>query len=300
MKCNIANILKCSIYGEKVLVIKKNSLLRDLIQEQKSHNKTIALVATMGYLHAGHASLIKEAKKSCDIVIVSIFVNPLQFNVTSDLTNYPRDLDADSILCENMNADVIFAPENSEMYPNGAQYTNVIVNQMDKNLCGRTRPGHFLGVCTIVSKLFNLIQPDIAFFGKKDIQQLRIIETMVKELNFPIKVVGCDTVRDFDGLALSSRNKHLLKSERSESVVVPNMLNYILNLIKQGESRVTVLLEKGKAFLNQCEIAKLDYLEIVDYTNLQLLDKVEGHIIVATAVFIGKARLIDNVVYKIE
>lgn len=283
-----------------MLIIKEIAALRDFVYKQKSQNKTIGFVPTMGYLHAGHAKLIEIAKKSCDVVIVSIFVNPLQFNVASDLTNYPRDLDTDAKLCKNVNVDVIFAPSEQEMYPHGRPNVAVTVNELDKNLCGATRPGHFIGVCTVVNKLFNIVAPNKAFFGRKDIQQLRIVETMVTELNFQIEVIGCDTVRADDGLALSSRNKHLSREEREAGIIVPNLLKYIVDLIEAGELNVANLLKKGEMFLDQCKIAKLDYLQIVNYDKLQLLDTVHGRIVIATAIFIGKTRLIDNIIYEVK
>lgn len=281
-------------------VIKKISTLREYVSEQKLLGKTIGLLTTMGALHDGHGRLMEIAKDTSDIVIVSIFVNQLQFNVADDFINYPRDLAKDVIFCENMSVDVVFAPSEEDIYPNGIQNTCVTVNQLDRNLCGRTRPGHFLGVCTVLSKFFNIILPDKVFFGKKDIQQLRIVETMVKELNFPIEVIGCDTIRAKDALALSSRNKHLSPQEREESVIIPRLLYYIVDLIKCGEIDVTHLVKQGESFLSQSKIAKLDYLEIVDYDQLQLLDVAKGTIIIAVAVFIGRTRLIDNIIYEVK
>lgn len=282
-----------------MLVFKDIFILRQFVNEQKFLGKKIGLLTTMGALHDGHGRLMEIVKQSSDIIIVSIFVNRLQFNVVDDFVHYPRDLEKDVAFCLNMSVDVVFAPSEDDIYPNGMQNTCVTVNQLDKNLCGRTRPLHFLGVSTVLNKFFNIITPDLVFFGKKDIQQLRIVETMVKELNFPIKVVGCDTIRAKDGLALSSRNKHLSEKEREESVIVPQLLNHIVDLIENGELSVSTLIKKGKLFLNNCKIAKLDYLEIVDHDQLQILDAATGTIIIAVAVFIGTTRLIDNIIYKV-
>lgn len=282
-----------------MLVIKDISTLREFVSQQKLQDKKIGLLTTMGSLHDGHGRLMAIAKKSSDIAIVSIFVNRLQFNDKNDFINYPRDLDKDVVFCQNMEVDVVFAPSEDEIYPHGIQNTSVTVNQLDKNLCGRTRPGHFQGVCTVLNKFFNIITPDKVFFGQKDIQQLRIVETMVAELNLPIEVIACDTIRANDGLALSSRNKHLSITERTVSVIVPNVLNYLVDLIQQGEVEVIDLVKKGEMFLNNSKIAKLDYLEIVDYDQLQLLDIARGRIIIAIAVFFGTTRLIDNVIVEI-
>lgn len=290
-------------------VIATISEMRQLVKNFRQKNQSIALVPTMGFLHAGHAALIKNARLNADIVIVSIFVNPLQFNVKSDLDNYPRDLDGDALFCKNLGIDIIFAPNAIEMYPNGKINAMININNLDKNLCGRTRVGHFTGVCSVVSKLFNIITPDVTFFGKKDIQQLRIIETMVDDLNFNVSVVGCETIREDDGLALSSRNTHLSTFERIKSAIVPELLQYILGLIQNGLYEVETLMLKGREFLKESNSSffggvedpniKLDYLEIVDYQNLQLLEKVEGKFIIATAIFIGNTRLIDNIMYEI-
>lgn len=281
--------------------------MKNLVVTAQQNNKSVALVPTMGSLHSGHGSLIELAKKSCDFVIVSIFVNPLQFNVESDLLNYPRNLEKDALFCQNLGVDIIFAPSVIEMYPNGNINAIISINNLDKNLCGRTRPGHFTGVCSVVGKLFNIVSPNMAFFGKKDIQQFRIIETMVDDLNFSVKVIGGETIRDEDGLALSSRNVHLSRKGREVSVLVPQLLEHILSLIKAGLYDVKDLLEKGLDFLKKSSCSaefegisiKLDYLEIVDYKNLQLLEKVSGKFIIATAIFIDNTRLIDNLIYQV-
>lgn len=282
-----------------MLVIQDIRSLRGFVQTQKNNGKTIGFVPTMGYLHVGHQQLMQLAKQHCDIVIVSIFINPLQFGPTEDLNNYPRNLDADIQLCESVGVSLIFTPQVNEIYPNGTPHVSVMINKLGDNLCGASRPGHFTGVCTVVTKLFNLVTPDLAFFGCKDIQQFRIIETMVEDLNFPIKIISCDTVRASDGLALSSRNSYLSATERIAALVVPNLLHYIVAQIEDGNYDVNSLIKSGKEFIKKCAMARLDYLQIVDYTHLQLLNKVQGTIVIATAIFIGKTRLIDNIIYTL-
>ena len=274
--------------------------LRNLVAKYKQQNKTIALVPTMGYLHKGHQSLMFKAKQECDIVITSIFVNPLQFGANEDLDKYPRNLDGDIALCKESNIDVLFTPHCSEIYPDGQSLSYVNISKLDNNLCGASRPGHFKGVCTVISKLFNLTSPDKAYFGRKDIQQLRIIETMVNDLNFPLEIIGCDTIRCDDGLALSSRNSYLSTIEREAAIIVPQLLNYIVSLIKTGQVDVSKLIQSGINFLSECKIARLDYLQIVDYSNLELLDTVKDKVIIASAIYIGKTRLIDNIIYSVS
>lgn len=290
-------------------IIHDIATMRQAIMLVKKQGQSIGSVLTMGYLHQGHSELIRQAQRNSDFVVVSIFINPLQFDNKNDLAKYPKNLLKDQELCQNLGVDVIFAPSIEEMYPNQEILTTVNIKKMDQNLCGRTRIGHFHGVCTVVSKLFNIIQPDMGFWGQKDIQQVRIIDTMVHDLNLPIKIIPVATVREGDGLALSSRNIHLSKEDRQFSVLVPQLLQYILGLIQNGLYDVKNLLLKGQQFLKDEYLAtsteienpniKLDYLEIVDYQNLQLLQKVQGKFIIATAIFIGNTRLIDNVIHEI-
>lgn len=281
-------------------IIQDISSLRKLVAISKQQNKIIGLVPTMGYLHRGHQALMLKAKQECDIVITSIFVNPLQFGVNEDLDKYPRNLDGDITLCKESSVDVLFTPTCNEIYPHGQPLTYVNTTKLDNNLCGASRPLHFKGVCTIVSKLFNLTLPDKAYFGCKDIQQLRIIEAMVEDLNFPIEIIACDTVRNDDGLALSSRNSYLSPIERETAIIVPQLLNHIVYLIQAGQLDVKSLIQSGLSFLSECKIAKLDYLQIVDYSNLELIDQVKNKIIIACAVYIGKTRLIDNIIYDLK
>lgn len=264
------------------------------------HNtKSIGFVPTMGYLHNGHLSLIEEAKRTTDTVIVSIFVNPLQFGPNEDLDKYPTDITNDTELCKKAGVDVLFIPPINEMYANGyPPNTTVNIVNLDKYLCGAKRQGHFDGVCTIVCKLFNIVQPKKAFFGRKDIQQLRIIETMVADLILPVEIIPCETIRDIDGLALSSRNSYLSPNERQDALVVPKLLNLVLEQIKSGETNASKILDNAKAYLATINSAKLDYLEIVDYDNLQLQEIIYGKVVIATAIYIGKTRLIDNIIYN--
>ncbi len=271
--------------------------------ENSSAKSLIGLVPTMGYLHSGHQALMKTAKQQCDIVVVSIFVNPLQFGANEDLDKYPRNLEGDMQICEEAAVNVIFAPTASEMYPKGKPSTYVNTRDLDRYLCGASRPGHFEGVCTVVSKLFNIVQPDKAFFGRKDIQQLRIIETMTAELNFPVEIIGCDTERAADGLALSSRNSYLSSEERNLALIVPQVLAHIVAKINQGIDNTFELISEGEACIESFQTQypqaaiRLDYLQIVDYERLQLLEKIQGSVIIAVAIFIGKTRLIDNFIH---
>lgn len=282
-----------------MIIIKTISNMREFI---KMHtNKIVGFVPTMGYLHLGHISLMKTAKQSSDIVIVSIFVNPLQFGANEDLDKYPSNIISDIDYCTKVGVDVLFLPDTNEIYKNGyPPNSSVSINNLDQHLCGAKRIGHFNGVCTIVSKLFNIITPNKAFFGRKDIQQLRIIEQMVNDLNFAVEIVGCDTVRAPDGLALSSRNSYLSTVEREEALVVSNVLEKIFNLIKDGQDEIKILLNTAHDFLKQYPNVRLDYLQIVDYNNLQPLNFIKGKIIIATAIFIGKTRLIDNIILDLN
>lgn len=280
-------------------IIKTKSELRTLIAFYKQQGKSIGLVPTMGYLHAGHESLMQSARKECDIVVVSIFINPLQFGANEDLDKYPQDIPADTSLCQQNNVDILYLPAASDIIGYGMQpLTYVNISKLDQNLCGAKRPGHFRGVCTIVAKLFNLITPDKAYFGKKDIQQLRIIEHMVADLDFPVQIIGVETYRNSDGLALSSRNSYLTEEELKKAVIVPQTLHFILGLINSGISDSDTLVKRGKEFIEKASItnAKLDYLEIVDNQSLQKVSKISQSGIIAIALFIGKTRLIDNII----
>jgi len=257
--------------------------------------KTMGLVPTMGALHEGHLSLVRMAKAQCDLVVVSIFVNPLQFGPNEDLAKYPRNFDRDCDLLEREGVDFILAPSVEEMYPAGA-VTYVTVESLSDKLCGRSRPGHFRGVTTVVSKLFNIVQPDRAFFGQKDAAQSTIIRRMVRDLNIPVQVVIGAIVREPDGLAMSSRNAYLDVPQRKSALVLHRSLQTVQALFDQGERRVQTLIEAGKQAFGRDPSVQLDYLEIVDPETLDPVDDLLRGALVAVAAFVGKARLIDNLV----
>lgn len=275
--------------------------LQNKIQQLKQQSKSIGFVPTMGFLHDGHLSLIDEARKLCDVVIVSIFVNPLQFGPNEDFSNYPRALERDLELCASREVDLVFAPQVEELIP---QETLVVlnVNQLGSNLCGKSRPNHFQGVCTIVNKLFNLIQPDYAFFGQKDIQQFKIIERMVNDLFIPVKLKMVKTIRASDGLALSSRNKYLSTEQRQQALIVPQVIEFIVNHVielRKYQSQITqeqydILLNQAKEMVVKIPDGRVDYLEIISSNNLQYTENIAQELIIAAAVFIGTTRLIDN------
>ncbi len=256
--------------------------------------KTVGLVPTMGALHEGHLALVRVAKAQCDLVVVSIFVNPIQFGPNEDLAKYPRDFERDRELLQQEGVNFIFAPSVDEMYPVGA-VTYVTVESLSDKLCGRSRPGHFRGVTTVVSKLFNIIEPDRAFFGQKDAAQSTIIRRMVRDLNIPVQVVICPIVREPDGLAMSSRNAYLDSQQRESALTLYRSLMTVQELFDQGESRVEVLIEAGKQAFEQEPSVRLDYFEIVDPDTLDPVDDLSRGGLVAVAAFVGKARLIDNI-----
>lgn len=279
-------------------IIRTKSDLRTLICTYKNQGKVIGFVPTMGYLHAGHASLMQLARGGNDVVIVSIFINPLQFGANEDLDKYPRNIRGDTELCQKNNVDILYLPESYDILGTNLHLLSYVnITLLDQNLCGAKRPGHFKGVCTIISKLFNLITPDKAYFGRKDIQQLRIIERMAADLDFPVQIIGGETSRDKDGLAFSSRNAYLSDEERKMAIIVPETLEFIRNLIDSGISSSEALIAQGQQFISNANIsnAKLDYLEIVDDILLQKVTEIKQNIIVAIALYIGKTRLIDNI-----
>ena len=265
--------------------------VRELVNQWKKEGKTIGLVPTMGYLHEGHLSLIEKCKKENDKVIVSIFVNPTQFGENEDLTSYPKDIKRDSSLCENLGVDLIFNPDASEMYQDACTFVNI--ESLSNHLCGKSRPIHFRGVCTIVSKLFIIINPDNAYFGQKDAQQLAIIKKMVKDLNFDINIVGCPIVREEDGLAKSSRNVYLNPKERKAALCLSRAINVGKNLANT-ETNADKIKSEMRKIIEAEPLAKLDYIEIVDNDTMQPVSKMKENTLAAMAVFIGKTRLIDN------
>lgn len=266
---------------------------RNIIKAWKKSGLTVGLVPTMGFLHEGHESLIKKAAAENDKVVVSIFVNPIQFGPNEDLEAYPRDLEKDKATCLNAGADLIFNPSPDEMYFDNA-VTSVTVGELTEGLCGSKRPIHFQGVCTVVSKLFNIMTPDKAYFGEKDAQQLAVIKRMVRDLNFDIDIVGCPIVREEDGLAKSSRNTYLSKDERKAAVILNESLNLAKEALKNGELYASKLANIISKKIASEPLAKIDYIEIVDSTDLKPVCTMTSSLLVAIAVYIGKTRLIDN------
>ncbi len=283
---------------EEIMVVKTTSEIRNIVKEWKKQGLTVGLIPTMGYLHEGHQSLIKAAAEQNDRVVVSVFVNPIQFGANEDLATYPRDLDMDKKKSKEAGAHVIFNPEVEEMYPEEI-LTYVNVEKLDRGLCGAKREGHFRGVCTVVSKLFNIVKADRAYFGKKDAQQLAIIQKMVKDLNFDIEVIACDIVREEDGLAKSSRNTYLSTDERKSALVLSNTLKLMEAKLKAGEKDAKALVEFAIDKIEEEKLAKVDYIEVVDAKSLGKVEQVENDVLIAMAVFIGKTRLIDNLTFEV-
>ena len=269
--------------------------VRKQVKEWRKEGLTVGLVPTMGYLHEGHKSLIDKAVAENDRVVVSVFVNPIQFGPSEDLASYPRDLERDVELCEKAGANVIFHPEDSEMYFDDF-CTYVDMDDLTKGLCGKTRPTHFRGVCTVVSKLFHIVAPDRAYFGQKDAQQLAVIRRMVRDLNFDLEIVGCPIVREEDGLAKSSRNTYLNAEERKAAVVLHKGLTEGEKLLQAGEKDAAKVIAAVREVIEKEPLAKIDYVELVDWNTLKPVNTVEDTVLVAIAVYIGKTRLIDNVI----
>lgn len=272
--------------------------IREEIKGWKKAGLTVGFVPTMGYLHEGHASLMKEAKKQCDKVVVSIFVNPMQFGVNEDLDSYPRDLEADKVLCQQVGVDLIFHPQVEEMYAEGF-CSFVDMDGLTKELCGKSRPIHFRGVCTVVNKLFNIVQPHKAFFGQKDAQQLAVICRMVKDLNMDIEVIGCPIIREEDGLAKSSRNTYLNEEERKAALILSKTIFMGEELVRKGERSSIKLLSLMREMLASEPMAEIDYVEAVSMDTIEKIQILEGNVLVAIAVKIGRTRLIDNFIATI-
>ncbi|MCR5586238.1 MAG: pantoate--beta-alanine ligase [Lachnospiraceae bacterium] len=274
-------------------IIEKIDELREIVKKWRLEGKTVGLVPTMGYLHEGHKSLIVRAVAENDKVVVSDFVNPMQFGPTEDLATYPRDLDHDAKLVEDAGADLIFHPEPSEMYLDDFS-SYVDMNTLTKGLCGKTRPIHFRGVCTVLAKLFNIVTPDKAYFGQKDAQQLAVVKHMVSDLNFGLEIVGCPIIREEDGLAKSSRNTYLSPEERKAGLVLSRSLKHGKEAIEAGEKDATKVIGLITDEINKEPLAKIDYVEIVTWPDLKEVSTIEGSVLCAMAVYIGKTRLIDN------
>lgn len=271
---------------------------REVVKGWKAQGLKVGLVPTMGYLHEGHESLIKKAVSENDRVVVSVFVNPTQFGPNEDLDKYPRDLEMDSKLCENAGASLIFHPESEDMYYKDAS-TFVEVGGLTTGLCGSSRPTHFRGVCTVVSKLFNIIPAHRAYFGEKDAQQLAVIKRMVRDLNFDIEVVGCPIIRETDGLAKSSRNIYLSPEERKAALVLNKSLSMAKKLLEDGERNPDNIKKLIRKNIEKEDLAKIDYIEVVNRESLEMVKEIKEDVLVALAVYFKKARLIDNFTYHI-
>ncbi|HCF51396.1 MAG TPA: pantoate--beta-alanine ligase [Syntrophomonas sp.] len=277
-----------------MLILDRVGSAQEWCMAQKKAGNTIGLVPTMGYLHEGHLSLVEQARSKCDIVVVSIFVNPIQFGVGEDFETYPRDLSRDQDLLEEKHVDALFAPSISEMYPPGYRTFVEVGGEITAKLCGASRPGHFKGVTTVVSKLFNICVPDKAFFGQKDAQQVMVIEKMVRELNFPLEIVRVPIVREEDGLAKSSRNVYLDAEQRQQALVLSRALKEAHSRIERGERDVARLKEIMREVIAASPQAIIDYVEIYDAADLGDVDQVDRKILMALAVKFGSTRLIDN------
>jgi len=283
-----------------VKILSKIEDVRKELKSFRSMGKTIGYVPTMGFLHEGHMSLIKKARLENEIVVVSIFVNPTQFGPNEDLESYPRDMERDKFLCENEKVDIIFNPESSEMYGEGFSTYVETFGDITKKLCGASREGHFRGVTTVLTKFFNIVNPDKAYFGQKDAQQVAVVKKMVREMNFPLQIISCPIVREKDGLALSSRNTYLTDVERKDAVILSKSLFEAKKLIENGEKSA----KKIKKFIidkiNTVSYAKIDYIEIVDSLTLDDMDEIVGDVLIALAVKFGKPRLIDNITVEVN
>ena len=275
------------------MLVKEIKELRSLIKEWKRKGLSVGFVPTMGALHEGHESLIKKAVLENDKVIVSVFVNPTQFGPNEDFDSYPRDINKDLNLCTNAGAALVFNPEPSEMYFENKS-TSVSVSNLTNVLCGAKRPGHFDGVCLVVSKLFNIVTPDKAYFGQKDAQQVAVLKRMVRDLNIDVEIVPCPIIREEDGLAKSSRNTYLSEAERTAALVLSKSLNIAKELLENGERNADKIKEIMKEEILKEPLAKIDYVEIVDSDSLENVENIEKSILVPIAVYIGKTRLIDN------
>jgi len=278
-------------------VIKTIKEMKEFSSQARRAGKTIAFVPTMGYFHDGHLSLMREGRRRGNLLMISLFVNPTQFGPNEDFKNYPRDFERDSKMAEEVGVDVLFAPEASDMYPLNHQ-TIVRVEKVTQNLCGRSRPIHFQGVTTVVMMLFEIVMPQVAIFGEKDYQQLVTIQQMVRDLHLSVEVVGMPTVREVDGLAMSSRNAYLLPEERKAALSLYRSLQKAKELLRKGERKADRILHEMKGIFQSEPLVRIDYVQICDATTLQDVDRIEGDVVVALAAYLGKTRLIDNLVYR--
>jgi pantoate--beta-alanine ligase len=280
-------------------IIRSPKIMQKICMELKRKGKIIGFVPTMGYLHKGHLSLVRIAKKRSDVLVVSIFVNPTQFGPKEDFAKYPRDFKRDRFLLEKEGCDFVFAPRIKDMYPEG-YLTYVNVEKITGKLEGAIRPGHFQGVTTVVAKLFDIVQPDVAVFGQKDAQQAVVLKKMVDDLNYGIKVIISPTVRERNGLALSSRNVYLSKEERKQAKVLYQALRLAKEMIKNGERSPSKIVSKMNKLIDKQPLAEIDYIAITDAHSLELLNRLKGEILISLAVRFGKTRLIDNIKLKVS
>jgi len=278
-------------------IVETISRMSTLVKIAKKEGKTIGFVPTMGYLHEGHLSLARAAKKHTDVVVMSIFVNPLQFGPNEDLSKYPRDFKRDEEMARLAGVDILFYPSEKEMYPEGYS-TYVEVKGLSETLCGLSRPGHFKGVATIVAKLFGIVRPDIAYFGQKDAQQVAVIRKMASDLNMAIEIMAMPIVREKDGLAMSSRNSYLSESERKDASVLHQSLFKAESMIRSGEKDSKKLIRTVESMIRQKPSARIDYIAVVNEKDFKDMDTITGNSLVALAVFIGKTRLIDNIIVR--
>jgi pantoate--beta-alanine ligase len=283
--------------GENMRLVHTVAEMKKIVNDILKSGKSIGFVPTMGYLHKGHLSLVEAARKENDVVVVSIFVNPTQFGPNEDYSRYPRDLERDLRLLEPIGVDYVFNPSVEEMYP--AMYSTYVEEvELSKYLCGASRPGHFRGVCTVVTKLFNIVKPTKAYFGQKDAQQFRVLKRMVRDLNMDVEMIEMPIVREEDGLAMSSRNVYLNPEERKEATRLYKSLLKAKELIESGERDVQKIKSEMLKILDH-PLLKVDYVEVVDEETLRPVEKIERKVIVALAVFVGKARLIDNMIFEV-
>lgn len=279
--------------------VRKIKEMKSVVKDIRSLGKSVGFVPTMGYLHEGHLSLVKASLQSADCTVVSIFVNPAQFGPKEDFKEYPRDFARDSRLLEKLGVDLLFCPGYTEMYPPDYK-TYVEVESLQDKLCGPSRPGHFRGVCTVVMKLFNIVQPDVAFFGQKDAQQAIVLKRMVSDLNLAVRVEVMPTVREEDGLALSSRNVYLDPEQKQAALCLSQSLNEAAEMIQSGERRTDSLMDRMREIIDREDLAKLDYIAIVDTGSLEPLKEIKKEALIALAVFFGSVRLIDNMMVSAE
>lgn len=283
----------------RIKVITTIKQMQQISAKLHREGKTIGFVPTMGYLHAGHGALLEKCRKENDVAVLSIFVNPLQFGPNEDFRRYPRDKKHDELLAKKKNVDIIFYPSEKEMYPTG-YLTKISVGEIGKGLCGRSRPGHFDGVATVVAKLINAVNPDVMYLGQKDAQQVVVLKQLASDLNWPLTIRVVPTVREKDGLALSSRNKYLSSGERIQAASLYRSLQYAKTFIRNGERHSKNISAEMARIIKENDSAKIDYIACVDAESLAPLIRIKGNVLIALAVFIGRTRLIDNIVIKVS